>query len=400
VQFLYFVLATCCALLLVAGVVERRRHQRALNAIPHRVVINGIRGKSSITRLCAGALRAGGLRTVAKTTGSAARLIRPDGTDEPVYRRFGLANVAEQVTLVRRCAAFKPDVMVMECMAVQPDLQEFNQEVLIQASIVVLSNVRADHLEEMGPTLDDVARSLCRSMPRGGVCVTAERERLSILREEAARRDCAVVVADPASVTEADLAGFSQITFPDNVAIALVLADLLRVPRHTALSGMWQAPPDPGALTVRRLRADDREFRFANVFAANDPESTMLNISQLLDRGDLGQPLHLVINCRRDRVERNAQMGALVGRLDPARVVLIGDAVSSARAAIGADWRAQVTELPGALGGPALLAGLLDGLPSAASVVAVGNIHGQGELLLDQLAQLPEQAADERGMRT
>lgn len=118
--FLYTVLLVCGAFLLVAGVVEQRRHFTNLNRIPTRVLVNGIRGKSSITRLCAGALRGGDLVTVAKTTGTAARFIHPDATEEPVYRKFGLANVVEQIGIVRRAAAYNPDALVIECMAVMP----------------------------------------------------------------------------------------------------------------------------------------------------------------------------------------------------------------------------------------------------------------------------------------
>ena len=160
-----------CAIALIAGLVEQRRHHRQLQSIPRRIVVNGIRGKSSITRLCAGALRGAGVVTVAKTTGTAARFITPDGEEEPVYRKFGIANIVEQIGVVRRAAACRPDALVIECMAVQPDLQEVNERKLIQSTICVISNVREDHLTEMGPTLDDVARSLSRSMPTGaGSC--------------------------------------------------------------------------------------------------------------------------------------------------------------------------------------------------------------------------------------
>lgn len=118
--FLYTVLVVCCAVLLVAGVIEQRRHFTNLEHIPSRVLVNGIRGKSSITRLCAGALRGGDLTTVAKTTGTAARFIHPDATEEPVYRKFGIANVVEQIGIVRRAAAYNPDALVIECMAVMP----------------------------------------------------------------------------------------------------------------------------------------------------------------------------------------------------------------------------------------------------------------------------------------
>ncbi|MEY9876470.1 poly-gamma-glutamate synthase PgsB/CapB [Streptacidiphilus sp. MAP12-33] len=388
--FLYCVLLLCCLGLLVAGMVEQRRHESSLDQIPVRVLVNGIRGKSSITRLCAGALRGGGLTTVAKTTGTAARFIHPDATEEPVYRKFGLANVVEQIGIVRRAATYRPDALVIECMAVMPALQEINQEKLIRSTIGVLCNVREDHLAEMGPTLDDVARSLSRSMPVGGVCVTAEKDRLHILQEEADKRNCRLVAVDPETVSDAELRGFSWFTFKENVAIALAVADLLGVERETALRGMWEAPPDPGVLSVERYRTPQGgRLRFANVFAANDPESTLMNVRQLLDLGAIQRPLSVVINCRPDRVERNGQMGAIIPELAPELVFLIGHPTKSAADAIPASFRGRVVDLGGDKRDAGLLTeSLLAELPPQASLVAIGNIHGQGELFLEHLAEL------------
>ncbi|WP_217209886.1 poly-gamma-glutamate synthase PgsB [Streptomyces sp. AC550_RSS872] len=377
--------------LLIAGIVEQRRHYANLHAIPQRVLVNGIRGKSSITRLCAGALRGGGLTTVAKTTGTAARFIHPDATEEPVYRKFGIANVVEQIGIVRRAAVYRPDALVIECMAVMPALQEVNQTKLIRSTIGVLCNVREDHLAEMGPTLDDVARSLCRSMPVGGICVTAEKERFGILQKEAAARNCELIYADPETVTDEELRGFSWFTFKENVAIALAVAELLGVDRKTALQGMYDAPPDPGVLSVEKYRTPQGgRLRFANVFAANDPESTLMNVNQLLGLGAIHRPLNVVINCRPDRVERNGQMGQIVPDLAPDTVFLIGHPTKSARDGIPSDWAGRVIDLGGDdRDADALTADLLAALGPDSSLVAVGNIHGQGEHLLKRLAQLP-----------
>lgn len=374
---------------IIAGVGEKRRHRRNLALVETRIVVNGIRGKSSITRLCAGALRAGGLVTVAKTTGTAARFIAPDGRERPVPRRFGLANIVEQIGIVREAVTFHPDALVVECMAVTPDLQEVNERELIRSTVCVISNVREDHLAEMGPTLDDVARSLSRSMPVGGICVTAERERVHILRDEAARRDCRLVEADPETVSDAEIARFSSITFKENVAIALAVAALSGIDRETALAGMLDAAPDPGALTVHRhALAGDRRIVFANIFAANDPESTLMNFELLLERGQLVDPLNLVINCRPDRLERNGQMGGLAGRLLPDRIILIGEQTRSARVAVPDHLADRVVDLGGDLSFAVLLDQLVTDRAGAASVVAVGNIHGQGERLLDAMAAL------------
>ncbi|MFF4151627.1 poly-gamma-glutamate synthase PgsB [Streptomyces sp. NPDC001651] len=397
--YLYFVLLIGGVFLLVAGIIEQRRHYAALHTIPSRVLVNGIRGKSSITRLCAGALRGGDLVTVAKTTGTAARFIHPDATEEPVYRKFGIANVVEQIGIVRRAATYRPDALVIECMAVMPALQEVNQSKLIRSTIGVLCNVREDHLAEMGPTLDDVARSLCRSMPENGICVTAEKERFHILQEEADARNCKLIYADPETVSDEELRGFSWFTFKENVAIALVVAELLGVERKVALQGMYDAPPDPGVLSVERYVAPDgKRLSFANVFAANDPESTLMNINQLLDLGAIRRPLNVVINCRPDRVERNGQMGEIIPDLQPDNVFVIGHPSKSAIDAIPADWRDRAVDLGGERRAadefmPTLLGRMADG----SSLVAIGNIHGQGEELLEYLAELPadESAVEE-----
>ncbi len=393
--YLYIVLTLALLALLTAGIVEQRRHERHLRSIRIRVLVNGIRGKSSITRLVAGALRGGDLRVVAKTTGTAARFIYPDASEEPVFRKFDIANVAEQIGIVKRAAAEDPDALVMECMAVQPALQEVNQTKLIQSNIGVLCNVREDHLEEMGPTLDDVARSLSRSMPVGGVCITAEQERYDVLLQEADRRDCRLVLVDPGSVTDEEMDRFDWFTFKENVAIALAVAAEVGIDRDAALRGMWAAPPDPGVLTVETYRVAGTTVRFANIFAANDPQSTIANVQELAGRGAIQPPYHVLINCRPDRVERNAQMGSIVPDLDASVAILIGHPTKSARDAIPAGWNGRVIDL-GGLGRSAEeiwreIVTAAEGEPdSSASVLAIGNIHGQGELLLEYMDRMGE----------
>jgi len=397
VTFLFGVYVGGCLLLLLAGLVEQRNHHRRLTSIPQRIVVNGIRGKSSITRLCAGALRGGGLRTVAKTTGTAARFVLPDGTEEPIHRKFGIANIVEQIGIIRRAAASQPDVLVIECMAVLPELQEINERKLVRSTICVISNVREDHLDEMGPTLDDVARSLSRSMPVGGVCVTAERERLHILQEEADKRNCELVAVDPESVRDEEMERFRWITFKENVAIALGVATLCGVGRGEAMAGMVAARPDPGTVTVETYATDRGDLAFANIFAANDPESTLMNIHLLEDRGLLHDPLTVVINCRPDRIERNGQMGELTGRIQPDRIVLIGEQTHSARTRVPRELTDRVVDRGGGLDMDAFLDAVAFGPDGEGSVVTVGNIHGQGEVLLSRIAVLPRVVPSEVG---
>ncbi|MFC3505304.1 poly-gamma-glutamate synthase PgsB [Micromonospora krabiensis] len=376
--------------LLVHLVVERARHRRNLAELPTRIVVNGIRGKSSVTRLIAGALRADQRRTVfAKTTGTAARLIYPQGREVPIRRGRGGVNVIEQIGVVRRAVHAGADTLVVECMAVLPELQQVNQELLIEGDVVVISNVREDHLEEMGPTLDDVARSLSRSMPHRGTVVTAERDRLHLLREEAERRQSTVVAVDPDSVTDAEMRRFRWITFKENVAIALAVAELCGVDRTTALKGMWRAAPDPGVLRVDACSHNGRRFAAVNLFAANDPASTLMNINLLRERKLIGERVAVVINCRPDRIERNGQMGSIIPEIKPTRIFLIGTPTRSALHLIPDEWRDRVVDLDGEhRSGADLRDAIVDKLgagETGTSLLMIGNIHGRGEDLLEAL---------------
>lgn len=389
--FLYVILTISMSLLLIAGIVEKRHHVANLNAIAFRVLVNGIRGKSSITRLCAGALRGGKLRVTAKTTGTAARFIFPDGTEQPVFRKFNIANVAEQIVIVRQAAAEHSDALVLECMAIDPALQEVNQAELVRANIGVLCNVREDHLAEMGPTLEDVARSLSRSMPHRGVCITAERHFYSVLKEEADRRDCRLIYANPDSVTDAEMEGFRYFTFKENVAIALAVASQAGIGREAAFRAMWEAAPDPGVLSVERYRVAGKTLTLANIFAANDPNSTVMNFETLLNAKAIKPPIFVLINCRPDRVERNGQMGEIVPDLQAEKLFLIGHPSRSATATVPSTWKGKVIDLAGLdRSGEEIFRAVMAEIEQEASLIAIGNIHGQGEMLLEHLEELGE----------
>ena len=108
--------------LIIYWILEFRAHQRRVYSIPIRIHVNGTRGKSSVTRLVAAGLRAGGIKTMAKTTGTLPRIIDEHGLEVPVIRPHN-ANIIEQIKVIRYMARRKPEAIVMECMAVQPEYQ-------------------------------------------------------------------------------------------------------------------------------------------------------------------------------------------------------------------------------------------------------------------------------------
>ncbi|MBU1898387.1 poly-gamma-glutamate synthase PgsB [Myxococcota bacterium] len=376
------VLASLAALLVVLGALESARHRCALKRLKFRVHVNGTRGKSSVVRLIAAGLRAGGLRTCAKTTGTLARVILPDARELPVFRPRR-ANIIEQIRIVRAAVEAEAEALVIECMALQPELQWLSEDRFVKATHAVITNARPDHLDVMGPTEDDVPWALSGMIPPKGKLYTAERRHLKVFQEAAADRGAEVLpvtLEDIEAVTEEEMGGFPYLEHRDNVALALRICAELGVDRRKALEGMWAASPDPGAMTEHVVEFFGRRIYFVNGFAANDPESTEYIWQLNLDRHPEVKRRVALFNCRADRVDRSRQLGtACVSWTQPDHIVLMGeDTYTFSRAAIAAGMPPermihaegrtieQLFEIFIGLVGPSGL------------VMGMGNIGGQG----------------------
>ena len=176
-----FLLSIVLLTLSIIGYIEFRTHKNALSKIPIRIHVNGTRGKSSVTRLIAAGLRAGGIKTFAKTTGSSPRFIDENG-DDHIIQRFRPASIGEQIRMIKRFSKSKPEAIVMECMAVQPQYQWVSEHRIVQSNYSVITNVRPDHLEEMGFSLRHIAKSLCNTIPYNKKVFTSEDKMIEILQ--------------------------------------------------------------------------------------------------------------------------------------------------------------------------------------------------------------------------
>ena len=295
--------------LLILGVWERYLHNKKLHKIPVRINVSGIRGKSTVTRLITGILAEAGYITLGKTTGTSARLIFGNGgQEETIIRNPEGPNVNEQKAVTRRAADLRSEALVCECMAVDPEYQDVFQKQWLQATIGVITNVLPDHLAEMGPTLDDVAESLSAAIPRRGTIVIAPGPYQEYFQEVAKKRSTKVIVAEPERVSVHYLDQFSYIVFPENIALALAVAQCLSIDRKTAMRGMLKANPDPGVLQIMAVcTAHRRATYFANAFSANDPESTLGIWEHIRHLGYSHKRVLVVMNCRADRAERTGQ---------------------------------------------------------------------------------------------
>lgn len=343
---------------------ESRQASRARRQIAHIVHVNGTRGKSTVCRLIESGLRAGGLRVFCKTTGTDPMTIDVEGREELIRRR-GKANIKEQLAILRRAAAQKAEVMVVECMAVQPELQRAAQRDILQADIGVITNVRRDHTDVMGDTLEQICDALCGTIPEGGVLFTTEEGPRMPAR--ARELNCAFHSVRPRG-DEPD------IDFPENIALALAVCRHLGVDRDTALEGMTHFKKDPYALSIHRLGRGI----FINGLSINDIQSTCMVWEMLKEKYGLeGRELILLVNNRPDRGSRTQDMLSVCLALRPEQVWLMGAARSYMRRGLERRLpRCRVRNLksPRDMG--------LDSLEERHVIFAVGNIANEGRDLM------------------
>lgn len=376
------VLFSAIGFLVAVSLAEVVRHRRNLRRVPIRIHVNGTRGKSSVTRLIAAGLREGGVRTVAKTTGTLPRLILPDGSEQPVVRN-SRANVIEQRDVAAAAARLNAEVLVVECMALQPQLQWLCESKLVRATHGVITNAWADHLDVMGPDEEDVARALANMTPRGGKLFTAEKTHRNVLEHAAKDRRCRLVCIDVAGVDEVsddELEGFCYEEHKENIAIALRVCDDLGVDRATALRGMQKCEPDPGAMTTHEIEFFGRWITFVNAFAANDPCATEKAWRRALSNCPPAGKRIALFNCRADRPDRSVQLArACIGWPQADHYVLIGTGTNVfARAALRAGLDPRRLVRAEQIGASELFELVVDLAGPVALVVGMGNIGDQG----------------------
>ena len=174
------------------------------------------------------------------------------------------ANIGEQFSFLRKWINRDVRGLVTECMAVKPRYQLICQRDILKSPVSVITNVRLDHQEEMGDTLEDIARSLCSTIPHHGTVITGERnpELREVIQEEADKRGSEVVFAEESELSRSMVKKFNYHQFEENVAVALAVADTLGIDHETACEGMIAAKPDPGTITVTEAHLGDGKELF------------------------------------------------------------------------------------------------------------------------------------------
>ena len=312
---------------IVWGVWSRRNVTR-LQRVPLRVLVTGTRGKSSTVRLIHAALTAGGIPTLGKMTGTASRELDTAGTEHPT-NRIGQVSILEMLETVHRSFrrdAVAPEAVVLECMAVTPDLIRMCTDDIVRPQASVVTNALWDHLEEQGTTLESIAISLSNVMRGAEFAVTAEHRETTraVLAYEAQVHDCAFDAVTGAEVEPGILARLPG-AHPDNVAMALAIAAYAGVDRESAVRGMEVASVEPLPTLPVTTMIDGIEWWYRDIGSINDTDSLTPALLDARAQMPRDAVTLAILTTRWDRPLRAIQFAASLTPSDVDGIVIVGE---------------------------------------------------------------------------
>ena len=283
------------------------------------------------------------------------------------------------------------DTLVAEMMSIGAEGLAAESRRILRPGTLAVTNVRLDHLDDMGRDKDAIARTLAAAVPEGGDIFIPAEEIRPAFEAEAGRRGARLhaVVAD-AGNCEAGVGPGRALPlgeFPSNRRLARAVLESLGVAGPAVDRDLSGAAPDPGSLRVFRgtFGRPPRETLCVNLFAANEPESSAAALLRVRTAVPFeGRPLIGLLSLREDRGDRTLQWvrAAADGFFRGfAHVVLAGPPAAAALRKFRKALESGQTSVSRFAGSsPAALMDLVLSLaPGEPVVVGLGNIVGLGE---------------------
>jgi len=158
--------------------IRGRKHRQMIEKTDTRIVVSGIRGKSSTTRRLGDVSRRRGYDTLTKITGNQPHLIHNGGV-VPLNRRGPRTTLYENIDVFReyvpKLARYAPeDVVIFENQGITEYTTRLINESFLDPHIILLTNIRRDHQDTLGETRAEIARSFVKSVPPGAHVVCGE----------------------------------------------------------------------------------------------------------------------------------------------------------------------------------------------------------------------------------
>jgi gamma-polyglutamate synthase len=330
-----------------------QRIRRARRAVPLVIGGWGTRGKSGTERIKAAFLNGLGLSIVSKTTGNEAMILHGDAFGSLqelfLYRPYDKATIWEQADVLHIARDVKADVMLWECMALNPSYVTVLQRHWMRDDISTITNTYPDHEDIQGPAGRNIPEVMTKFIPKRGILLTSEEQMRPILAQSAQELETrleGVGWLEAGLLPAEALARFPYEEHPYNIVLVLKLADELGVERDFALKEMAdRVVPDLGVLKRYPVaEINGRHISFVMGMSANERFGAFSNWVRMgFDRHDPyagpGEWITAVVNNRADRVPRSKVFAEfLVDDVALDRIVLIGSNLAGMRGYLNDAW--------------------------------------------------------------
>ncbi|MCX6225056.1 MAG: Mur ligase family protein, partial [Bacteroidia bacterium] len=262
-----FLLLLCLScLLLIYLVAESILYNRQINRIPIRITVSGTRGKTSIVRTLASVFRAHGIKILAKTTGSEATYILPDGTLEKI-RRKGLITILEQKRLIAKAVKLNVECVITEIMSIHPDNHKVETCKLLKPGLTILSNFRADHTDVVGESIREISELFVNDILPGSKVIVPEEELNEYIMKGIQQKKATLITAGSVAGNLPNLPeSVYQKHFRSNLDLVTAAARYYEIPVEIIINGIITAQLDIGQLEIIRFDVDHRKIWFVNTF--------------------------------------------------------------------------------------------------------------------------------------
>ena len=285
--------------------------QRRLRSIPIRILVNGTRGKSTIVLLIYQLLRKKGYQVFAKTTGDAPVIYNHDGSKTKL-KRIGPARILENVRLLNKWSKKKPHAVVLECMALQPEMQHIMAKFIFKPTDTFITNIFPDHNEVMGRTLSENTRTIARCIhPLTTVfCLEETDALLASANIHISRKFICEKVESPIQ-----LGNIPQQILDNSWSLIKKTAALRAIDSSDALNCFLEVWDSTNNKIKHRL--SEKNVTFWDLYSVNDIPSAHQFISYLIERHSDGATIIFNLNCRDDRPLRTQNFVCLISEHYP-----------------------------------------------------------------------------------
>ena len=312
-DLLTIIILSLMVLYVLYVILERVLINKMRKSFKYVIHVNGTRGKSTTTRLIDAGFRACGYKVYSKTTGTFPTVINTKN-ESHVIKRLGNANIREQMKTMFWAYKEKAEVLVIECMAINPELQYVCEHEILNSDVVVITNVRPDHLGDMGDNLEEIAKALSNTIPKKGIAIIDSDEYLDIFESKAKNTNSQIVISKP-YVGASDFG-----TFKDNIANALEVARVLNLDVDKFYDGFNYYKHDDGA--YKEIKYNDTLFM--NALSVNDPESILIVYDKATQNINK-EEVTILLNTRDDRATRTLQYIEMLPKMKCKKIIVMSD---------------------------------------------------------------------------